>query len=291
MTDVSSLISISGDKFVRHDSFVKGFTAKKMSATMTGVSRSPQNALLERLKAIPDGEVTSTAKRAGLPLRHLMRLRAGQSLDVRMSTLEKLAKGLGEPLGSLVTEAPPIMIAFSEREPSDYRAPSPAPAPPKGDDWHQLPKVAFAAAGSPIHDVIRKDETVWYAFHRSWVGRRAGKNAHEDEERLIVVQVDKKHLGESMIPTVRPGALLVVDRGPRGQGIASAAELKPGRLYLVNVEGGLTVKRVLPSEGTLILVSDNPDRTAYPPKVVTMKGRTLQKVVIGRVIWIGHEEE
>lgn len=167
------------------------------------------------------------------------------------------------------------------------------PAPARADD-HHLPKVAFTAAGAPVHDVIRKDDTIWYAFHRSWISRKAGRTAAEDEERLVVVQVDRKHLGESMVPTVKPGALLVVDRGPRGQGIASPSELKPNRLYLVNIDGGLTVKRVLHTgekDGMLMLASDNPDRNAYPPRVVRLGRTPLQKVVIGRVIWIGHEEE
>lgn len=196
-----------------------------------------------------------------------------------------------ERLEALAREAKVTVPWLLGLQAGEVKPQAPAPAARGAEDWHSLPKVAFTAAGSPIHDELAKDDTVWYAFHRSWVARRAGRTATEDTERLIVVQVDKKHLGESMVPTVRPGALLVVDRGPRGQGIADPSQLRAGSMYLVYVDGGLTVKRVFFTEGLLTLVSDSPDRHTYPPRVLSMKNKPLQKTVIGRVIWIGHEEE
>lgn len=70
--------------------------------------------------------------------------------------------------------------------------------------------------------------------------------------------------------------------------------MKPRRLYLVNVDGGLTVKRVLRTgekDGLPVLVSDNQDRSEYPQTLVKIGKTPLQRVVIGRVIWIGHEED
>jgi phage repressor protein C with HTH and peptisase S24 domain len=69
--------------------------------------------------------------------------------------------------------------------------------------------------------------------------------------------------------------------------------VKQGGIYLVQPpDGGLTVKRVYVSDGSLILTSDNPDRTAFPARAVSLKsGRQLQKVLVGRVRWIGHEED
>jgi transcriptional regulator with XRE-family HTH domain len=256
----------------------------------------------------PDVDVTVIAARirAAMELRGMGPLALAGKAGIPKTTLYQWiggAKGEIEPAAAtavgLATIARALgvpgdfLLGLTDSPDGDAPGRPAAAAPEKADD-HHLPKVAFAAAGSPVHDVIRKDDTVWYAFHRSWITRKAGRTAPEDEERLIVVQVDKKHLGESMIPTVRPGALLVVDRGPRGQGIASAAELKANRLYLVNIDGGLTVKRVLHTgekDGMLMLASDNPDRNAYPPRVVRLGRTPLQKVVIGRVIWIGHEEE
>lgn len=75
---------------------------------MTPVTRKPsktlQELLLERLKAIPEGAVAHTARAAGLPVRHIVRLRQGKSLDVRLSTLERLAAGLGVTAAELLTD-------------------------------------------------------------------------------------------------------------------------------------------------------------------------------------------
>lgn len=164
------------------------------------------------------------------------------------------------------------------------------PEPKRADD-HHLPRVAFTAAGSPIHDVLQDEATTWYAFRRGWVKHLAGgeKGLH-DAERFVVVQVDKKHLGESMIPTIKPGAIVVVDRGARGHGLAERKDIVQGKIYLVNIEGGLTVKRVFLDDGVLVLVADNPDRERYPPTLVQLKGKELHKIIVGRVVWIGQEE-
>lgn len=77
--------------------------------------------LVRRLREIPDGEVSATARRAKLPLRHLLRLREGKSPDVRLSTLEKLAEGLREPLGWVIDDG--VQPASSQPErPLDTRA-------------------------------------------------------------------------------------------------------------------------------------------------------------------------
>jgi transcriptional regulator with XRE-family HTH domain len=52
-----------------------------------------RNALVTRLRAIPDGEISDTARRAGLSLRALMRIREGHG-DVKLSTLVALARAL-----------------------------------------------------------------------------------------------------------------------------------------------------------------------------------------------------
>lgn len=166
----------------------------------------------------------------------------------------------------------------------------PPAAPAKGEDWHQIPKVAFAAAGQPVDRL--PDDVTWYAFHRSWVIRHWGAKAADDRDRLVVVQVEKKTLGESMLPTIRPGAILVIDRGPKGQGIASN-EVQTGAIYLVKPddEGGLAVKRVFVDGSTVVLTSDNPDRRRYPPRTIPLREKRLHQLLIGRVRWIGQEED
>lgn len=79
------------------------------------MSKRAVDALLARVKAIPEGDVAATARRAGMPHRHLTRLRQGLSPDVRLSTLEKLAHGLGEPISALIGE-------------KDWKPPAPKPS-------------------------------------------------------------------------------------------------------------------------------------------------------------------
>jgi hypothetical protein len=82
-----------------------------MSEAKTALSR-----LIQRLKAIPEGEISATARRAGLPGRHLRRLREGRSPDVRLSTLVKLAAGLREPLGWVIDDGVPPAPTMPEKK-------------------------------------------------------------------------------------------------------------------------------------------------------------------------------
>lgn len=259
------------DNLVSHDESVKMFF-RPGPHTLTPVSAPAlETALVARLKAIPDGKIAAAARAAGMDTTSLLRLRRGVSTNVRLETLGRLAAALGEPIGALLGEPQPLR-------------PTPA-QPTKGEDWHVLPKVALAAAGEPIADL--PDSTTWYSFHRTWVERRA-KGAGDDDQRLVVVELDKKQ--ESMLPSIRPGAILVVDRGPRGEGVVTKPEeIKRGGVYLVRPEGeGLTVKRLYVEGGVLSLVSDNAER--FPPRPIILKGAgRLQQLVVGKVIWVGQE--
>lgn len=92
-----------------------------------------------------------------------------------------------------------------------------------------------------------------------------------------------------MLPTIRPGASLVVDPGPEGTGLT---EIDSGAIYVCKPGGGdgLTVKRawLAGDRRYLVLKGDNPDQGAI---VEDMKGRPLRDVVVGKVVYIGQEEE
>lgn len=88
---------------------------------MTAVSLRSDR-LIERLRAIPEGQVAETARRAGITYRQLLRLRSGTGImGVRLSTLEKLAEALDEPVGVLLGEtgAPPPRERAQRRGPDD----------------------------------------------------------------------------------------------------------------------------------------------------------------------------
>lgn len=67
-----------------------------------------QMQLVERLKEIPDGEISATARRSGLALQQLLKLRRGENTDIRLSTLVKIARGLGVTPASLISDPRPL---------------------------------------------------------------------------------------------------------------------------------------------------------------------------------------
>lgn len=71
-----------------------------VTKAMTGVVEK----LVGRLKAIPEGQIAQVARAAGIQPRHLRKLRQGKSPDVRISTLEALARGLSIPMAELLGE-------------------------------------------------------------------------------------------------------------------------------------------------------------------------------------------
>jgi len=64
--------------------------------------KSPTEALRAALLSIPDGQVTETANAAGLALSQLLRMRRGENLDIKISTLTRLAQAMGRTTDELL---------------------------------------------------------------------------------------------------------------------------------------------------------------------------------------------
>jgi phage repressor protein C with HTH and peptisase S24 domain len=145
---------------------------------------------------------------------------------------------------------------------------------------------AEVAAGPGIVQVptgVDDEETRWYAFSERFVRYLTG-TATPEPGRLIVVRVRKDHLGESMVGTIAPGSLCLVDRGPGARG---PTQIEDGKVYLLrdlDDDGGAFVKRVYQRGAHLVLASDNEDAG---PRLVNLRGRRIQDVVVGRVRWVG----
>jgi transcriptional regulator with XRE-family HTH domain len=165
-------------------------------------------------------------------------------------------------------------------------APPMDPAAPVPQEW--IPLVADVAAGEPM--LAPRDEAEdWYAFKSRWI-RSVAKRSGTPLERFFAVKVARGERGLSMLPAIRPGASLVIDPGPEETGIV---EIEDARIYLCRPsggDGGLTIKRawLAGNNRYLVLKGDNPARGAI---VEDMKGRALREVIVGRVVYIGQEEE
>lgn len=87
------------------------------------------------------------------------------------------------------------------------------------------------------------DELEWVSVPREFA----------DPDRFVAFRV----AGDSMLPTLLPGDVIIVKR---------TAKPLPGRPVLAFWEGGLCLKRLKHRNGALALVSDNPDYPAIEPR-------------------------
>jgi phage repressor protein C with HTH and peptisase S24 domain len=107
------------------------------------------------------------------------------------------------------------------------------------------------------------------AFKREWITREL--RAKPDNLLLIYVQ------GESMVPTLNPGDVILMERYDR-------LSVSDG-IYAIRMGNALLVKRLqfIPNRG-LLVTSDNP---AYKPFEVKVGEGSEDIQIIGRVVWAG----
>ena len=248
-------------------------------------------------------ELIEARKRVGWDEGRWSRFMSGAESNVTLETLWAVAKALeidpaelvssrpyGEPRhGSytLVSDTPPAEELIGVSEGGEMML----SAWKSADQWTQafqnvpvvpVPKLATpVAAGSPIlgsGDI----ESVSF-FSTAFVSLfMAGPVL---PGRLVMVEVAKRWLGESMLDTIRPGATLAVDRGQRLDGPTS---FENGAIYLVRHEGGITCKRVWLTGDTLNCHADN---RGHPPIVIRLEGRGFDHIkphLAGKVVRIAN---
>jgi transcriptional regulator with XRE-family HTH domain len=94
---------------------------------------------------------------------------------------------------------------------------------------------------------------------------------------LIAVRISETE-GNSMMPTVMPGDIVLIDRDDPG---GAAERFRSGAIYAVrDGEGGCAVKRVFLDGDHLVLESDN---RAFGPRISWTD--SIRDLIIGRVVW------
>lgn len=78
----------------------------------------------------------------------------------------------------------------------------------------------------------------------------------------------------SMYPTIRSGSHVLINKAD--------TTLRNGKIYAINVNGELLLKRVFFENGRWILRSDNQDKNEYPDRLLPEDDTTT---VCGRVVW------
>ena len=108
--------------------------------------------------------------------------------------------------------------------------------------------------------------TEFIALHHAWVRSEFGV----EPERLLL----ETAVGESMLPGIQDGDLLLVD--------ATENRFRSFGVYVLEIAGERLVKRVQPKlDGSITLISDN---AAYETEHIP-PARAADVEVVGRVIW------
>lgn len=208
--------------------------------------------------------------------------RLARAMGVSPSAFRKWLRGEAEPSRErliALADAAGVGVAWLAR------GEGPAPAFPPAEDGGRggsaeaaaapgngrfllLPKRPEAAGAGTAQPMPSDTETGTIAFRHDWL--RATLGLEPDHLTMETA------VGDSMLPTIRDGDLLLLDTTNRGIGSFG--------LYVLEIGGERLVKRVQRKlDGSLVLISDNP---TYQPDQVT--GAMLQDVtVIGRVVWRG----
>lgn len=145
--------------------------------------------------------------------------------------------------------------------------------PPEAEDYLAVPLVDEVGAGPGI--IPQGDLLSWFLIYRHQKAVRYRRD-------LIAVQIGK--YSSSMLPTLAPGDLVLVDRQDRDVST-------PGHIMLVmDPDGAGKVKRVAIDEKErdcrITFYSDN--AATNPPEVYSLRedfNGDWEKVIAGRVIW------
>ena len=167
-----------------------------------------------------------------------------ETLESREATDAVLSTGEGRMMGGEATPSLAIELEGNPEYPSVRRVSVKAQAGITGYAVEHCEDVA------PI--VFRSD---WYKSH----GYRP--------ERLMALRV----AGESMVPSLWPGDLIVVN--------TESAEPKDGTAFLVVYEGEVAVKRLVRDAGAWWLASDNSDQRRYSRKLCDDATQIIGEVI------------
>lgn len=112
------------------------------------------------------------------------------------------------------------------------------------------------------------EDKQWLTLPEDWVRRATGRNP----KNIIKALAE----GDSMAPTIGEGAELLIDK--------TDDRLANGKIYALNVDGQLIVKRIhRPVKGGIVLISDNKE---YPAEEIAPDSQA-EIQIIGQVVWSG----
>ena len=214
------------------------------------------------------------AEQRRLPVRlgALRWLEAGLTKNPEPELLQALSKLYDEPYRNIIQEVAKQVFLIDPHElvQEDVQ-------PTSTGDFVALPlRSRPIAASQPLQIASDLSRDSSLAFRQDFAKRFT---------RPVALRVGKKEA--SMTPTIEPGDVVLID-----QNVARRRHPSGGRIYAINLgpltgkDGGI-LQRVDRSGRTLILSSDNPDKSAYPTRAFEITGASLSDVVVGEVVWCG----
>lgn len=138
---------------------------------------------------------------------------------------------------------------------------------------HQASLAAGSGATNEVDIVIDH-----LAFRSSWL-----KQIGLAPENAVLARA----WGDSMLPTIQCGDMLLIDRSKRSVPVKrrGANDKRPSTIYALLSDGRARVKRIeRPEDQMLILASDNP---SFGPEIMTAH-QIDDLEIIGKVMWWGH---
>ncbi len=147
------------------------------------------------------------------------------------------------------------------------------------EEYVYLPLLEGGVTAGPNGGILYEKPDDMYPFKKSWIELKFGKSP-DRHKALVLVRVQ----GDSMIPTIYPGEVVLVDTWEHDR-----VYVRNGKIYMIRMpDGGITLKRVVLSEkGKIVCISDNPN---YEPFEFTIEeGKTLLWYLLGRIRWVGRE--
>lgn len=173
--------------------------------------------------------------------------------------------------GDAAADLQMLAAALAGKHPDVFVAASESASPFAFSSWAefvQVPRYDIRASAGPGALVDGEHVLNHMAFREDWLRHVLRLNP----ARLALIDVD----GDSMAPTLAHGDMILVDT-TEGEGVREG-------IYVINLGGGLLVKRLRPlMDGSIEVASDN---TRYATEVVPAEQLDQLKVV-GRVVWQG----
>jgi SOS-response transcriptional repressor LexA len=205
-------------------------------------------------------------------LRKKLRWQGVQEPNVRAwrpGELERISVALGVPAGYLILGERPR--PFKPIQPVITVLGEYTKVPPElaREDYLAVPMIEGKIAAGYLAEIPEDFVTNLVWVYKPEIGKRQHHN-------LRAVQLAKN--ADSMVPTLRPGDIIIVDPTER----PPMKPLNKNAIYAVRSqeEGGCTVKRVKEVADFWLLLSDNPEK-----EPMLLSKEREDNPFIGRVIW------